>query len=449
MRRRAFLASGLTLSGASLLPGCGETSTPGTNAPSNGGTSYLRRLGDVAPEQRFPLVYGWMNTEPRQFFAELRAERPILQTSTCTLVALYDDVIEVLRQPSVFTAQLYAPMMGDYLMAQDDTPIHTREKSIMTTVLNRDDLPRLRQLVAAKAKAVLDQAFGRCNFVGSLGRAMPIAVTQEYFGLDGVDPAKLIEWSYWNQCEAFKNQPFDNRQDANEIHARYKTAVAEFQAYLQQLVARRLDEIRRGVKRDDVTSRLLQASFPESVGFPLPRLVLNIGGLLIGAVETTSQASVQALRQLIRRPDRLAEAKAHAEAADNDRFDAHVWEALRFAPIGSYIFRKSAADYTLAKGTSRATRVQAGTTVLSLVQSAMFDSKYFPNADAFDPARPAHNLLHFGFGAHECMGKWVGMTMIPEIVRQAVLRSGLKEMGDIDFGGTPFPQRYEITWTTS
>jgi hypothetical protein len=44
------------------------------------------------------------------------------------------------------------------------------------------------------------------------------------------------------------------------------------------------------------------------------------------------------------------------------------------------------------------------------------------------------------------MGKWVGMTMIPEIVRQVVLRPDLKEMGDIDFGGMPFPQRYDIAW---
>ena len=390
-----------------------------------------------------------MKTEPLKFFAELRAESPILKTPECTLVALYADVLEVLRLPAVFTTQLYEPMMGDYLMAQDDTPIHTREKSIMTAVLNRNDLPSIRQLVADKAKAVLDQADGRCDFVGSLGRPVPIALTQQYFGLDGVEPAKLIEWSYWNQYEAFKNQPFDHRPESKDIHARYKTAIVELQAYLKQLVAHRIDEIRAGVKRKDITSRLLQASFPESVEFPLARLALNIGGLLIGAVETTSQATVQALQELIRRPDRLAEAKVYAESGNFERFDAYVWEALRFAPITSYIFRKTAVDYALAKGTSRATTIPAGNTVLALVQSAMFDSNYFPSANTFDPDRPLHDLLHFGFGSHECMGKWIGMVMIPEIIRQVVLRTGLMESGDIDFDGTPFPQRYEIRWKVS
>lgn len=37
--------------------------------------------------------------------------------------------------------------MGTYLMAQDDTQVHFREKAIMQSLLNRDDLPRIGEFV--------------------------------------------------------------------------------------------------------------------------------------------------------------------------------------------------------------------------------------------------------------------------------------------------------------
>jgi cytochrome P450 len=91
---------------------------------------------------------------------------------------------------------------------------------------------------------------------------------------------------------------------------------------------------------------------------------------------------VQAIQFLLQRPASARHmAQNAARLADPARFDAIVWEALRFVPISPYMFRQTSSEYTLAKGTTRATVIPASTNVLALTQSAMFDEKAFADPD--------------------------------------------------------------------
>src|SRR4051812_5802531 len=121
---------------------------------SEGATNYLQRYDAAAEAEKFPLVRGWMDKEPLPFFKEMREKRPVLVTPACTLIARFDDVTEVLNMPKIFTVELYVPKMsgGLYLMAHDDDALHTREKSLMQALLNRDDLPQVRSMVARIGK---------------------------------------------------------------------------------------------------------------------------------------------------------------------------------------------------------------------------------------------------------------------------------------------------------
>ena len=105
---------------------------------------YLEQYDAAADTDKSRLVRRWIDTEPLPFFKELREKRPILVTPKFTLVTRFDDVREVLNMPKVFTVAPYAPKMGDYLMMHDDDALHTREKSLMQCMLNRDDLPAVR-----------------------------------------------------------------------------------------------------------------------------------------------------------------------------------------------------------------------------------------------------------------------------------------------------------------
>ena len=441
---------------------------------------YLAEYDAAAHDEKYELVREWMRSEPLPFFAQLRSQRPVLVTPVTTLVTLFEDVRDVLQMPRIFTVDLYKPKMGvtdtevGYLMAHDDDALHTREKSIMKGMLNRDDLPRVRALVATSAKEILDAADGRIELVNEYCRTVPAILVQEYFGLDGVDKADLITWSYWNQYDAFYNQPFDflPPDKVAEIAAGRETTAKELGAYMTHLMARKLVAVKaqqaknfllvfwywaKGLvgrllgrkpepANDDIVSRMLATSFAKGVDFGLVRVGTNAGGLLIGAIETTSQAVSQVVEFFIDHPDLMEKAQRAARSDDVTEFDALVWEALRFVPIAPYLFRRTSQDYTIAKGAERETTIPAHTNVLVVTQSAMFDSYAFDNPEAFDPNRNWYHHFNFGFGSHECLGKYVGKEMIPEMVRQVLLHD-VSADGPIDFKGGPLPEAWEVHWS--
>ena len=173
-------------------------------------------------------------------------------------------------------------------------------------------------------------------------------------------------------------------------------------------------------------------------------LVRNIGGLMIGTIETTSQAAAQAMQELFRRPEALALARKAID--DPGRFDGFVFEALRFDPISPYFFRRCASSYVMARGTSRETTIPAGTIVLPLVMSAMFDKTAHADPLEFKPERSLRKTFHFGFGLHECLGRYIGEVMVPEIIRQVVNRPKARPVSSIVFGEAGFPEKYFIAW---
>jgi len=453
---------------------------------NNVGIDYLAEYREAERAEKYPLVQKWIRKEPLQFFRQLRAEKPVLETPECTLVARFADVRDMLQMPKIFTVDLYKPKMGvtgpddGYLMAHDDDALHYREKSLMQGLLNRDDLPRVRKLVAETAKEILTEAGGEMDFVKDYCRMVPVRLVQDYFGLDGIDRDYLLRWSYWNQYDAFNNQPFDKRTDSehSKITQMHDEVTQELGVYIALLMGRKLIRLKimnviymvltpiqkliyrilgmaMPERRDDIVTRMLRSKFAKQVKFPLVRAGVNAGGLLIGAIETTSQAVAQAVEYFIDHPDLLEEAKDKARQGNIPAFDDMVWEALRFVPIRPDIFRQAARDYVIAKGTQHETEIKAGTIVRLLTHSAMFDPHAYRDPDKFVPGRNFYHNFILGYGPHQCLGKYIGMEMVPEMVRQAVLLDNLTSRGKISYVNEeffperqgPFPESYRVAWS--
>jgi cytochrome P450 len=407
--------------------------------------SFLQ-IYDAAPDpDKSRLVRDWIDNDPLAFFAELRSERPIFESALATLVARFPDVIEILSHPTIFPVKLYVPKMHDFMLATDDEAAHQRDKSVMQAMLNMDDAPRIREMVGRFADEALTAAKGRVDLVGDYTRKVPIQLVGEYFGFPGPDLATMKRWSYIAQFDNFHNYPFTSFGESPEIHAQADAAKAEMKEYISQLVPRKLQQLKENPQLDDVISRILKTPFPPSVGFGVDRWGVNIVGLLVGAVETTSQAVAQAVDELLKRPIYLEQARQAAEKGDDELFAGYVWEAMRFHPIFPYLSRISTVDYTLAKGTARAKTIPAGTVVLALTWSAMFDPDELPLPDEFQPRRPYYSGLHFGYGMHRCLGEHVAMTMACELMRKLILRPNFRRApgndGQLDYKGGPFPER--------
>jgi cytochrome P450 len=330
-------------------------------------------------------------------------------------------------------------------MAQDDTADHWRDKSIMKSILDFEQIPEIRSFVAGRTAEILANAKGAIDLPKAVTRAVPVAVVQRFFGLDAGNPQDLIEWSYWNQQDAFHNQPFDavDVPDPAHIVEMRKKANIRLAIYVGRLVAKRALAVKLGRGGDDPISRLLRLSFSKGVRFPLKKVLFNSGGLLIGAVETTSHAVNNVMAELFARPDVLA--KAQAAAANAEEVDGFALEALRFRPAFPYFFRTCHRETELAGGTPFAHRVQPGSTVLAVTHSAMADPASFSDPKTFDPKRSQGSNFTFGYGIHECLGRAVARPMIGEIVRQIVRLPGIRAAGPVTFRGG-VPESFPIAW---
>lgn len=415
---------------------------------SSGNTSYLEQLDRTLPSEQYPLLLNWIYSSPKPLFEELRRDRPIVVTEMGTLAARFDDVVDLLSHPDVFTVKPYVSKLGpDFMLSQDDTALHTREKAVMQSMLNRDDLPAVRKVVKDRTNEFLDAGQGKLDLVPDFGRAVPVALVQDYFGYEDSSTELLKEWSYWIQYDSFHNHPFSLPKEPKKISEKAGLSRKALAEYLTQLVPKVVEKVKAGKPPKTIIGRMLMTQYPEDVGFPIQNAVRNMSGLLIGAVETTSQAAVQIVQHLLRLPDELSQAVALAQA-DDEKFDGYVWEALRFHPIAPYLFRESVSDYDLARGKDHSVTIPSGTTVMPLIASAMFDPSKFPDPYTFNPNRPWFDTFHLGFGLHECLGKYIALVMIPEMVKQLLLRPGLKADGPIDYQEGPFPESFPVSWDT-
>ncbi|MFK7875742.1 MAG: cytochrome P450 [Paracoccaceae bacterium] len=412
-------------------------------------TNYLDRLDATKPSDRWKIARGFLFDEPLPFFAELREKRPVLRMDEVTLATRFADCNLILRRPLTFGVDLYKPKQGSYFMAQDDTAAHWREKSIMKSILDVEDLPKIRDFVRNETDRALDEGKGSTELVRAVTRGVPVKLVQDWFGFTRSDPEKLIDWSYWNQQDAFWNQPFDSiveGQDQEAIVKNREKAGVMMAIYLGRLVLRRSAAVKLGSRRNDPVSRLIRLSFSDALDFGLRDVVFNMGGLLIGAVETTSHAVCNALAHLMSDPVLYKEARDAALGGRVEEFDGYVFEALRFNPAFPYFFRVCHRDTELAGGTPNAQVVPKGATVLAVTHSAMFDPSVFPNAEKFDPNRDFSDTYTFGHGMHTCLGRHIAGVLVPEITRQIIRRDNLNLGSGPNFKGSSVPQTWPIRY---
>ncbi len=412
--------------------------------------SFLKQYNGTGDAEKLGLLYQWIATQPLALFAELRENRPILVTpGGPVLVTRFADVEETLSRNMVFTVRSYAPKMdptvGPFMLARDGTVYNQRDKGIMRALIQQADMPGVRKTVGRLARTAIQEgaADGRLEIVSQLSRRVPVLLTGEYFGFPGPDVATMMGWSY-----ATQNDMFHNLTNDAAVHEASVQAGREMKQYLERFLPAQLERIRHDPSLDDIVSRMLKTIAPESIGFDMARIMTNTMGLLVGGIETTSAAIVQAIDQLLDRPDELAAAVRAANDGDDQTFDKYFWEALRFNPMNPFVVRLCVADYTLAAGTGRETLIKAGSVVFASNASAMHDATELKSPETFDIDRPDYHYMHMGYGNHVCLGDQVSWVQAPEIARQLVSKPGFRrapgDAGKIDFKGGQFPESFTV-----
>jgi cytochrome P450 len=398
------------------------------------------------------LVGEWLTSAEtlRVATAELRSWMPIAVVGGRAFVSRYDDVVEVLGNDRDFgVTEIYADRMarttGVFFLGMEDTPQYRREVGMARRAVRSDDAGVVATLVTECSREFIDRARvegGVFDAVGEFSRLVPLRLVERYFGVPGPDGETMKRWMrsiFWDI--------FLNSNDDPAVREAARVASAELKPYLEDLIARRRSLLASGREApDDFVTRLVREQTTDpTLDDDLIRR--NIGGVIAGAVDTLSKAIAHAVDQLLRRPAAFESARRAAVANDIASLRSHIWEALRFNPHNSALFRYCRSDAVIADGTKRRTVVKAGTGIVALTISAMFDEDALQEPNEFRGDRPSRTYLHFGHGQHTCFGAHLNSVVLPAAIKELLVLDGLAYAEDgpgvIEYEG-PFPDHMKL-----
>jgi cytochrome P450 len=364
------------------------------------------------------------------------------------LVTRHDDVIEVLDRSADFEV-VYEPRMRaitggeNFFLGMQDTALYTRDVSNMRLAMRRDDVATIVEPLARRLaeKLVADKA-GRIDVPPDLSLPVPTAIVTDYFGVIGASDTDFMSWATLMFRYLFADLAGDPKLEHDAL-----AAAAACRSVIDAAIAHRKSG---GEPKDDVLGRCLVLQAAGLPGMDDLGIRNNLIGLVIGAIPTISKASVLALEQLLDRPEAFASAQQAALDGNDALFAAHIFEALRFNPINPVIFRRAARDTKIAAGHFRARKIPKDTMVFAANLSAMFDPLKIAEPESFQAGRPWGDYILWGYGMHGCFGAHVNRAVLPAILKPLVIKPGLRraagDAGQVDTGGTQFPQHFVVEW---
>ena len=376
----------------------------------------------------------------------LRRLVPVLTLGRTVIVTRHADAVDVLERDQDFTiAEVNDAKMtrlnGPFILGMDRSETYIRERAILGQCVHREDLRRILDLVQANAEELLAAArpSGSLDVVQGFARPAATRLVADYIGVPGPDEATMMRWMRILFWEAFLNTAADP-----EVSRRADQAGGEFRAYANALIAERRVEVEAGKDvPDDMLTRLLLGDQDEVTRLGDDGIRRNVGGVLVGAVDTTSKAIANLVDELLRRPKELAAAQAAAREGDVELVGRYAFEALRFNPVAPVMVRHVGRATLVGAGVRRKKKIRGGGSILIGALPAMFDPEVFENPRSFRVDRPVVGDLIFGHGLHACYGMHVNRIQIPELTTALLrckIRRAVGSRGKVLYEG-PFPDR--------
>ena len=366
----------------------------------------------------------WAMTQLPLVFRLIRAVWPIPRIGNTVVVTRYDDVRAVFLDDRAFRVpyreKLDVIMGGHpFFLGMDDTPEYRRDTGAMRQVVRRTDIPdRLAPEVEQLAGRVVADANGQLEVVDSLVRQVTFAVFKRYFGIPDPPGQDLRVWA----TRLFEFQFADMGNDP-ALRREVDVIGPALRAHIQDHIETRRQS---GSTDDDVLGRCLAMQAKGDPAFSDGQIRSALMGFIVGGPPQPPMVVPQALEQLLRRPDVLAEAQQAARDGDDERLAGYIFEAMRFDPLAPVLPRVATCTSTIAVGTRRATTVPEGTTVYVAFSSAMMDDRRLPQPRQFNPRRLSHEYIHFGYGLHTCFGIHMNQALLPLMLKPLLKRPGLR-----------------------
>lgn len=378
----------------------------------------------------------------RDAFALLRLVQPRL-TLPFNLVACYEgdgtllltrdaDVRAVLAREADF-AVVYGPRMRqltggrDFFLGLQDGPDYRRDTAAMQAIVQPGDLDGVLAMARQEAAAAVAAGAGRIDLPPMLSARIPALMVQRYFGVDAPMP-QLVADATMMFLFLF-----------SDLQANPKVTEAALAAAARTNAA--IDASMGTAGPDTLLGRAVAAGRAGDPAFDEDGIRANILGILIGAIPTLSKAACLAVEELLTRPEPLARARRAAADGREEGVAGYLWEALRFAPVNPFIYRRAVADTMIGE-----TPVPAGRMVLAANLSAMHDGAAVDDPAEFRANRAWDRYILWGEGLHRCWGDRINRAILPAMLTPLLAMPGLTQEGPPDGRGIPFPASYPLRW---
>jgi cytochrome P450 len=343
--------------------------------------------------------------DPHPWLRQARKQQPVFydEASAVWFVTRYDDVLEVLKQPAVFSnagANRFKPLTprlrevypaghpGRHSMLKKDPPDHTRVRKLAQKAYTPKIINRMEAQIRRRAEALIAGfvADGRCDYAAQFAQILPIQVVADIIGAPLELADDFVMWGH---------DYFALVEGSPELTAEREADIADRGARILHWMRDFIEE-RRARPQLDLTSALIHAQSDD--GEPALSTDEVIGVLnsnLTAGIETTAIFLPLLLRDLLGHAGLWAEVLEDRAVLPNA-----IDEALRFWTPARAILRSTTQPVVVG-----GVAIPANAQVALALASADRDEGIFEDPDRFDVhRRNANKHLAFGRWNHICIG---------------------------------------------
>ncbi|MGY4103768.1 cytochrome P450 [Nocardia sp. R16R-3T] len=343
---------------------------------------------------------------------------------TAWAVLSYDQVVEVLKNPAVFSSRDPAHEAAgepSAIFGRNDPPLHYAEKKIATQAFTRPRVNALRPWLEEYIGNLLDALplEKDVDVMTAMAYDTPSVVMTRFFGAPQSDAKRYRGWAqaFMLSAEMTPEERF--------------TSHLEMASYFMEVAdARREQQGQHDAASSDFIDALLSAVDDDGRNLDSAGILRYCVTVLAGGAETSMYLIGNLLHGLATRPEIAAQARRNRELVP-----VFIQETLRLTGPAQRLFRVTNEETTLG-----GKRIGKGERVAVFFSAASTDPAVFEDPLEFRLDRlNANKHMSFGLGAHFCLGSPLAL-LTAEVLVNAVL----DRFETIELGTTP-PKSQDAT----
>lgn len=399
----------------------------------------------LTPEDFRPLENACFQ-HPYDFYRMLRDAYPVYQLSNGIFcVSRYEDIVEVSRNPDVFSSTHQGIVAGLHpgadieragakmaaladmgvvpadVLALSDPPKHTDERKIGHKGLNARFVKSLEPVVEELCVSMMNEFIdkGSVEFMQEFGWRLPMRLIIRLLGFADDDYEQVKIWCMHGiASQSGISTPAEMMRSRAESMAFMRYCWTQYQRC-------------RANPRDDLCGMFV--GFAEDPENPFtPQLAVSaIFQLLIAGSDSSATSMGNALKMLIENPQLAGEIRADID----NKLPAFVEEVFRLESAFQGHFRWVKEDTEL-----HGVKLPRGSRVFLMWASGNRDERVFERPDEVDLNRPnGKKHLTFGHGIHACIGRELARSEIRIVLREFLTRTrNLRIDGEAPFIASMF-----------